>query len=280
MLNIFLRGIPVPDRLMFKEEILDMVARSQLSPLNYAILIENDTPVEVVHFEVVTGDVGIVNLPYFHQGEEVQKTSYLLQQVIRSFPKLKFAYCFSDGSRASGNALVGAQFQHTTAMETWTLELQHSPLSANFTPEGITHPKSIRDCATLLSEAQSSSTDLPELEGLRTPEEVWLGFSLIAPTEPSWWIHQIDGEAVALAIIDQRNFARWSLAVLGVVPAHRQKGIGSLLLSGILANAKARGVESIDLLVDSRNFGARRLYTACGFSARKSRPIYLWVPDR
>lgn len=279
-LSLFLRGVPMPERLVLKGEVLDLAVRSQFSPQNYVLLIENNTPVEAIHFEVVTGDVGIVQLPYFLIGENVEKTSYLLREVIRSSPKLRFAYCLAEETAESDKTLHDAGFRRITTMETWSLELEHSRAQANLNPKGVTYPKSIRDCLSLLSEAQMSSTDLPELEGLREPEEVWRGFLQVAPTESSWFIHEIEGEAVALAIIDQKHLARWGLAFLGVKPAYRQKGFGSLVLSGILAKAKAKGVESIDLLVDSRNVDARRLYTARGFSARNSRPIYLWLPDR
>lgn len=270
----------MPERLALKREVLDLAARLQFAPQNYTLLFEKEKPVEALHFEVVTGDVGIVQLPFFVRGDNTENASSLLREVIRTRPKLRFAYCLTDDSTEAHDTLIDAQFQRVTTMETWSLDVGASPVSANLNPTGVQHPKSIRDCQTLLTEAQTSSTDLPELEGIREPNDVWKGFSLVAPMESSWWTHEVQGEAVALAIVDQRNVARWGLAFLGVKPSHRQKGIGSLVLSGILAQAKAKGVETIDLLVDSRNLDARRLYTARGFSARNSRPIYLWLPDR
>ncbi len=279
-LNLFLRGIPMPERLAVKREVLDLAARSQFAPQNYTLLLENERPIEAIHFEVVTGDVGIVQLPYFVKGENTDNASSLLRKVIGTREKLRFAYCLAEDSTEAHTALNNVRFQRVTTMETWSIDVEQSRVSANMNPTGVTHPKSIRDCQTLLIEAQTSSTDLPELEGVREPDDVWKGFALVAPLESSWWIHEVQGEPAALAIVDQRNVARWGLAFLGVVPAYRQKGIGSLVLSAILAKAKAKGVETIDLLVDSRNVDARRLYTARGFSAKISRPIYLWLPDR
>jgi ribosomal protein S18 acetylase RimI-like enzyme len=281
-LSLFLRGLVEPTRSQVFQEFFTLAQQGHLVTRHFALLFDSMTPIEAIHFEVVTGQVGIVQLPCFLPQETTGKTNYLLNEMIQNHPELRFAYCLTDDSPEAHEALTQAHFRRITHMETWCVDLE--PLAISETsppPEGIIHhPQSIHDCVSLLAQTQSRSTDLPELEGIRTPEEVWRGYALVAPQESSWWMHSREGEPVALAIVDQRQSHRWGLAYLGILPTFRQKGIGSLILSRILAKAKSAGVKMIDLLVDSRNIAAKHLYASQGFRQQISRPIYLRIPNR
>jgi RimJ/RimL family protein N-acetyltransferase len=52
---------------------------------------------------------------------------------------------------------------------------------------------------------------------------------------------------------------------LSVFPAHRRRGIASVLLQATIAEAKTLGARRITLRVLSHNTAARRLYAAGGF---------------
>lgn len=51
---------------------------------------------------------------------------------------------------------------------------------------------------------------------------------------------------------------------IGVVPTHRGRGIGSLLLEALVVSARAQRHEALSLSVEPDN-PARRLYERCGF---------------
>jgi ribosomal protein S18 acetylase RimI-like enzyme len=51
---------------------------------------------------------------------------------------------------------------------------------------------------------------------------------------------------------------------MGVVPGHRRRGVGRLLLRAVLADARAAGLPAVSLSVERAN-AATRLYAAEGF---------------
>jgi len=51
---------------------------------------------------------------------------------------------------------------------------------------------------------------------------------------------------------------------IGVVPTHRGRGIGSLLLEALVGSAREQRHEALSLSVEPEN-PARRLYERCGF---------------
>ena len=52
---------------------------------------------------------------------------------------------------------------------------------------------------------------------------------------------------------------------MGVVAAHRERGIGSALMQATLDDARARGLTRIELTVRIDNERAKRLYEKFGF---------------
>lgn len=52
---------------------------------------------------------------------------------------------------------------------------------------------------------------------------------------------------------------------MGVVAAHREKGLGRRLLEATIADAFAKGLERIELEVFAGNLAAQRLYLSAGF---------------
>lgn len=63
-----------------------------------------------------------------------------------------------------------------------------------------------------------------------------------------------------------------SIQNLGVIPGHRGKGLGSVLLYQALAGFRQRGLRRATLEVTAQNVGAIRLYQRLGF--RKIKTVY------
>jgi ribosomal protein S18 acetylase RimI-like enzyme len=63
-----------------------------------------------------------------------------------------------------------------------------------------------------------------------------------------------------------------SIQNLGIDPAHRGKGLGSILLSQAAVGFSAAGLEKMHLEVTTENTGAIRLYERLGF--RRARVVY------
>ncbi len=65
---------------------------------------------------------------------------------------------------------------------------------------------------------------------------------------------------------------------LAVDAPHRRKGVGSLLLDALIANAKSKGCGAFYLEVRRSNTGARQLYESFGFTCVGVRKRYYAKP--
>ena len=84
-----------------------------------------------------------------------------------------------------------------------------------------------------------------------------------------------DGQIVGTGLLGVRDRAAW-IGGMGVVPEHRRNGTGRMMMEHLIAQARARGLERIDLEVIEDNRPAWRLYDSLGFTHRR----YLLMLDR
>jgi ribosomal protein S18 acetylase RimI-like enzyme len=68
------------------------------------------------------------------------------------------------------------------------------------------------------------------------------------------------------------------LVYMGVMPAWRRRGVGTLLLRRALARCREVGAKEITVVVDVRNTPARRLYERFAFTtvAQREAHLYRW----
>jgi ribosomal protein S18 acetylase RimI-like enzyme len=75
----------------------------------------------------------------------------------------------------------------------------------------------------------------------------------------AWWRFFTDADP-GYGYVDERT----PELSIGVVPAHRRRGVGTLLLGGLIDEARRRGLPALSLSVESGN-GAIGLYRTAGF---------------
>jgi ribosomal protein S18 acetylase RimI-like enzyme len=78
----------------------------------------------------------------------------------------------------------------------------------------------------------------------------------------------------------ERGKAAWQVLDIALLPEHRRKGIGTRLLSDILADATA-AAKPVQIYVERLN-PARHLYDRLGFRQIEEQEVYLlleWKPD-
>jgi ribosomal protein S18 acetylase RimI-like enzyme len=76
-----------------------------------------------------------------------------------------------------------------------------------------------------------------------------------------------DGAAfgIAGAFLDQEDGARAHLVSMWTAPTHRQRGVGRLLVDGVVDWARLRGARTVRLMVTSNNETAILFYRRLGF---------------
>jgi len=106
----------------------------------------------------------------------------------------------------------------------------------------------------------------------RSPADIILAYDKDKPIGYCW-TRVFKGEGNAEA----RTVGR--IYMLGVDPDHRGKGVGSAVLAAGLSLLRQRGVDIVQLTVDSDNGAALALYSAAGFEVWKTSLWYEKVLD-
>jgi mycothiol synthase len=131
-------------------------------------------------------------------------------------------------------------------------------------------------CATL-EKTYEGTLDCPELNGVRTIEEIITGHISQGRHDPDRWWLAFDG-AVPVAVLLLAKIPEWhgwDLSYLGVVPEARRRGFAQTLAFKAVWECRQAGQSKITLSVDQRNLPAQFLYEKIGFFAYDRRDVYL-----
>lgn len=131
--------------------------------------------------------------------------------------------------------------------------------------------------ATLLR-TYEGTLDCPELNGVRTVEEIVEGHKAQGEFDPArWWLAREAGRPVGVVIVTRiPEWNAWDLSYLGVVPEARRMRLGLALTARVLREARAAGVGRVTLAVDARNRPAWDLYVKLGFEPFDRREVFLY----
>ncbi|WP_165229599.1 GNAT family N-acetyltransferase [Aquisphaera insulae] len=142
------------------------------------------------------------------------------------------------------------------------------------------NPAEADDFRRLLQATYTSSLDMPELEGVRSLDEVIEGHRATGRFVPSRWrLGRVQGEpdaAVVLLLADIPDRDVWEVVYLGLTPAARGRGLGRSAIAHALELA-APHAPRLELAVDIRNTPATRLYASTGFVPFDRRTVHLVV---
>lgn len=131
----------------------------------------------------------------------------------------------------------------------------------------------------VLLATHEGTLDCPELNGLRTREEVI--HSYFAGNQPNsiWWLTSGEGDRlIGVLLFDQGLAANvLELSYLGVVPALRGRGVGETALGLVNQIAGKCGYQSVSVTVDARNRPALGLYEKHGFVESDRRQVFLAI---
>jgi ribosomal protein S18 acetylase RimI-like enzyme len=121
--------------------------------------------------------------------------------------------------------------------------------------------------------------DCPEVNGVRTIDEILAGHRGQRTDDPAtWWLAFEDDRAVGVVLVSEiPEGGAWDLSYLGVIPEVRECGVGRELVRKVQSEAQLARVRSVSLSVDTRNRPAWRLYLGAGFEPYDRREVYLAV---
>ncbi len=128
----------------------------------------------------------------------------------------------------------------------------------------------------VIERTYQDTLDCPQLDGIRTIDEVLEGYQAVGRFSPElWMLVQRDGRDVGcLLLADHPEQRIWELVYMGIVPEARGVGLGLTLARQAQWRAKRAGAERLVLAVDAANAPALRMYSAAGFVAWDRRSVF------
>jgi ribosomal-protein-alanine N-acetyltransferase len=90
---------------------------------------------------------------------------------------------------------------------------------------------------------------------------------------------RLDSGVIAAFCVCWMLFGELHINTVAVAPAERRRGLATMLLRHVFAEAAARGVTRATLEVRESNLPAIRLYERLGFRVTASRPRYYTQPE-
>jgi ribosomal protein S18 acetylase RimI-like enzyme len=136
----------------------------------------------------------------------------------------------------------------------------------------------------LLQATYTASLDMPELEGVRSLDDIIEGHRSTGRFDPDRWrLGQVPGKpdmAIVLLLSEIPDRDAWEVVYLGLTVAARGHGLGLAAIAHALDLARPH-VSRLELAVDIRNLPALRLYESAGFLSFDRRSVHLVVfPER
>jgi ribosomal protein S18 acetylase RimI-like enzyme len=139
-------------------------------------------------------------------------------------------------------------------------------------------PTTEADFRAVLQATYCGSLDMPELEGIRSLDDILASHRAGGRFAAGrWQVGHVRSEPASAAVlllsqIPDRD--AWEVAYLGLTPSARGRGLGRAVLAHALAMA-APYVPRLELAVDVRNHPATRLYRAAEFTPFDQRAVHL-----
>lgn len=151
------------------------------------------------------------------------------------------------------------------------VELEFLPYSSHFR-------KALRQ---VIEQSYQGSLDCPELNGLRSVEDVIDSYRSGDPFRPELWLlgRRNDQFVGCVLLRHLGDLPRCEVQYMGVIPAARRQGVGLALLRQAIQLARSVGAFYLGLSVDVRNHPARSLYKALEFRQMDRRALFLFHPQ-
>lgn len=130
----------------------------------------------------------------------------------------------------------------------------------------------------ILESTYIGSLDMPELEGIRSLDDILAshraGGRFVADRWCMGIVRDTPGAAAVLLLSEIPDRDAWEVAYLGLTPAARGRGLGRAVLAHALLMARPH-VPRLELAVDIRNQPANRLYRSAGMTPFDRRAVHL-----
>ena len=261
---------------------LDMVRVGELQREGIWVAVEADQLVGAVICLRVPGASALVWPPQARAGAMSVRIEDALMANCCSWlrgQKIRIAQCLlEEKDERLAEPLLRYGFRKVTSLTYMRHDLSRVPsgLSTTLQYQSYREADPGLFCATL-EKTYEGTLDCPELNGIRTTEEIIAGHISQGRHDPERWWLAFDGAApvAVLLLAEIPEWHGWDLSYLGVVPEARRRGFAQTLALKALWECRQAGQSKMTLSVDRRNLPAQLLYEKLGFIAYDHRDVYL-----
>jgi ribosomal protein S18 acetylase RimI-like enzyme len=129
----------------------------------------------------------------------------------------------------------------------------------------------------VISRTYEDSLDCPELENLRTMDDVILGHKAAGDFNQQLWkiLYQEDQPAGVLLLSPLKNRKMTELTYMGLVPEFRKRGLAKVLLAEAVRLTRRHSLDGLTLAVDKRNQPAMNIYSQFGLEELFQRTVFI-----
>lgn len=224
--------------------------------------------------QALPGALGLIQQSYSALPEEEEALARVACDWLRG-RGVKVCQAFAAESEVAGmGALERCGFQRVTRLISLrsVLNFDAEPISLAFIAERPPFSDVFR--STLLA-TDRETLDCPELNGDRSPEELFASF--VQPVDgTTWHLARLRGKPIGVVVLTKgESEDEIELSYLGLVPSARGRGLGRELVTFAVAESRGRGASSLTVSVDSRNNPALQLYRHFGFVEVDCRVVWL-----
>lgn len=261
---------------------LDMVRRGEWDPAGILVARDSNGLQGVFLFQQAPGASALVWPPRTCSRHPEKIEDALVQHASAWLKgkgaKLAQALLMPDEAHL-GTSLVRNGFQAVTSLWYMRRSLGKLPDIASASLQLVPYRQDPTGFEETLLSSYEATLDCPEVNGVRTIEEVLDGHRAQGTRGPDhWWLARRTGKPVGVLLLAEMPDGEcWDLSYIGMVPAARRQGLGRQLMALGMDQARQRGGRQLTLSVDARNKPACNLYREIGFEPYELREVFLAI---
>jgi len=235
---------------------------------------------------VLPGHTAVVWPPRQAMDEARKMVGWLYDAVCQymTAKKVRLAQCLvNTDSGPDAEGLRGAGFDYATDllyMVSSHERFPECPLGCELTYQPYT-PADHQRLASLVEQTYQGTLDCPALDGVRSIQDVLMGYQATGEYDPSRWlfIQSQTGDAETgsvgcLLLADHPRDKQWELIYMGLVPEARGRGWGLEATRQAQWQVRQAGRDRLVLAVDATNKYAVRVYAEAGFVTWDRRSVF------
>lgn len=237
--------------------------------------------------QALPGRIGIIWPVRLAAGIAPQVGIKLLQSIDRSLDRQDVVLPVSlidmemtDAMTLHRDLLEGVGYEPQTRLQVMSKDISsqlQQPAGPLHFLTDVAHPF----LAEILEQTEIESSDIPEIQGIRSGSDILATFEQEAEDSARAWhlVRHNENPVGCLLLANNLFTGTCSIQYMGLLPGFRARGWGRLLVEHAENWGRRQNARRLRLMVDSRNQRATRLYQKCGLHIDHEQQFWMRAAD-